>query len=86
MCRDVEGGRNLDFMHAIHRLGGSSQRLGECLVLALCRVAQLQSESDLAALQFETLDALAGYEILAGIGIDDALQSAHDFLFCNCHC
>jgi hypothetical protein len=60
---------------ARHGLGGGDQRTAQRRHLALGGITQNHVEGDVAACHLEVLDGLGRHEILAGIRVDDVLQS-----------
>src|SRR5439155_8884351 len=56
--------------HAFERLHVPRDKLAQRLVLALRRIGETDLDADVVAAQLDVLDALAGDEIDAGVGVD----------------
>ena len=53
--------------------------------LALRRIAELDVEGDVAAVDLDVLDCLGGDEIFMGVGIDDSGQGGLDVIYSDAH-
>ncbi len=71
--------------HTGHAFGGIDQQLADTGELAFRRVAEFDVESHIITADLQVPERFAADKILAGVGVQHALQGAQDGLLFYCH-
>ena len=79
----IEVGRGV--ANSRQRAHGGDHLLADGVDLGFGRVAELDVEGDVVAIDLDILQRLAGDVILAGIGVDRSSEGGLDLLFCKTH-
>ena len=82
---DLRDDVDADVGDAFDAAGGGDQRTPERFDLRLGRIAQLDVEGDVAAVDAHVAQLLGGDEIAAGLGVDDGLQGLEERGFVDGH-
>jgi hypothetical protein len=77
LARDVDAG----VVHARKLAQRVDDGRADARDLALRRIAELDVEGDVAAVDLDVLDCLGGDEIFMGVGIDDSGQGGLDVIY-----